>query len=194
MRDGKRATKTRRARDDLGARRHLAGAHDRRARSASCASRSSPRARTARSTPRCARLQKGGAKGVVFDLRGNGGGLVTEAQLVASAFLRTARSSRPRGARCRDRRSARSATRSRPRRPLVVLVDRDSASASEIVAGALQDRKRGDARRHAHVRQGRLPGGARAVQRRRAGHHRRPVLPAQRAATSAARASRRAAA
>ena len=35
-------------------------------------------------------------------------------------------------------------------------------------------------RRHAHVRQGRLPGDRAALQRRRAGHHRRRVLPAQR--------------
>ena len=38
------------------------------------------------------RLQKRGAKAFVLDLRGNGGGLVNEAQLVASAFLPTARS------------------------------------------------------------------------------------------------------
>ena len=36
-----------------------------------------------------------------------------------------------------------------------------------------------DGRRHRDVRQGRLPGGPRALQRRRAGHHRRPVLHAQ---------------
>ena len=34
------------------------------------------------------KLQKRGAKGIVFDLRGNGGGLVSEAQLIASAFLK----------------------------------------------------------------------------------------------------------
>ena len=47
-------------------------------------------------------------------------------------------------------------------------------------------------RRHAHVRQGRLPGDPAAVQRRRARHHGRRVLHARAAATSAAAASSRA--
>ena len=44
-----------------------------------------------------------------------------------------------------------------------------------------------DGRGHADVRQGRLPAGARAVQRRRARHHRRPVLHAERAQPGRAR-------
>ena len=52
------------------------------------------------------KAMKDGAKGVVFDLRDNGGGLVNEAELVASVFLRTARSSRPAVARCRGTLSA----------------------------------------------------------------------------------------
>ena len=67
-----------------------------------------------------------------------------------------------------------------------------TASASEIVTGALQDRERAKVVGTRHVRQGRLPGGHRAVQRRRARHHRRAVLHAERAATSAAAASSRA--
>jgi carboxyl-terminal processing protease len=86
---------------------------------------------------------KGGAKGIVFDLRRNPGGLVTEAQLVASAFLADGKIVTTKG------RSVPSKTLSAvgdpvaPKTPLVVLVDRNSASAAEIVAGALQDRKRG---------------------------------------------------
>ena len=83
-----------------------------------------------------------GAKGIVLDLRGNGGGLVSEAQLVASMFLDGGPIVTTKG-------------RSEPTRtlnakgdpiagkvPTVVLVDAGTASASEIVAGALQDRKR----------------------------------------------------
>ena len=50
--------------------------------------RTIPRASAACSRARyCQRLQKRGAQAFVFDLRGNGGGLVDEAQLIASAFL-----------------------------------------------------------------------------------------------------------
>jgi carboxyl-terminal processing protease len=83
-----------------------------------------------------------GAQGVLLDLRGNGGGLLDEAVLVASIFI-------PKGT------IVSTAGRNRPKQvfnatggaisskiPVVVLVDRGTASASEIVAGALQDRKR----------------------------------------------------
>jgi carboxyl-terminal processing protease len=89
------------------------------------------------------RLLEGGAKGLVLDLRGNGGGLLDEAVLVASIFVEdgTIVSTRARK-RPEDTREA-TGDAIDTKVPLVVLVDRDSASASEIVAGAIRDRKRG---------------------------------------------------
>jgi carboxyl-terminal processing protease len=90
-----------------------------------------------------AALQKRGAKWIVFDLRDNGGGLVNEAQAVASDFL-------PPGKVVVTTQGAHSAkdvlktTGGTPTTlPLVVLVNGNTASASEIVTGALQDYKRG---------------------------------------------------
>src|SRR3954454_2158996 len=83
-----------------------------------------------------------GAQGVVLDLRDNGGGLLNEAVQIASIFVPDGRVVSTKG-------------RARPEHvynatggaiaakvPVVVLVDDHSASASEIVTGALQDRKR----------------------------------------------------
>ncbi len=89
-------------------------------------------------------LMERGAQSLVLDLRGNGGGLLDEARDVAELFL-------PKG-------SLVVATESRvappeflktrrppvvpPEMPLVVLINRFSASASEIVAGALEEHDR----------------------------------------------------
>jgi carboxyl-terminal processing protease len=83
-----------------------------------------------------------GARALVLDLRGNGGGLLDEAVNVASIFIP-------------DGTIVSTDGRSQPRQvylakggaistkiPLVVLVDRGTASASEIVTGALKDRGR----------------------------------------------------
>lgn len=84
-------------------------------------------------------------KGIVLDLRGNPGGLLTQATQVADLFL-------PKGApivSIREREGRREETKHSQRRPvlgdlpLVVLIDEGSASASEIVAGAIQDNDRG---------------------------------------------------
>jgi carboxyl-terminal processing protease len=88
------------------------------------------------------RLKARGAERFVFDLRGNGGGLVTEAQLIASAFLRDGKIVTTRGRDVPERTLKATGDPIVPRRPLSVLVDRDTASASEIVTGALQDRHR----------------------------------------------------
>jgi carboxyl-terminal processing protease len=88
-------------------------------------------------------LEKRGAESFVLDLRGNGGGLVDEAQLVASAFLQDGRIVTTRG------RNVPENSLYATRKPVIgkdadvaVLVDRATASASEIVAGALQDQDR----------------------------------------------------
>ncbi len=85
------------------------------------------------------RLQRRGAKGLVLDLRGNGGGLLEEAVLTASVFL-------PKGetvvsTRSRSQGDAVYKTRggNLPPLPLVVLIDRNTASAAEILAAALVD-------------------------------------------------------
>lgn len=85
---------------------------------------------------------KRGAQGIVFDLRGNGGGLVSEAQLIASAFLPDGPIVSTRGRSVESRTLDATGAPVAKDTPLVVLVDRDTASASEIVAGALQDRDR----------------------------------------------------
>ena len=80
----------------------------------------------------------------MLDLRGNGGGLVDEAQLVASAFLDEGTIVTHARARASERADAEGDRQPAiaPKLPMVVLVDRGTASASEIVAGALQDRDR----------------------------------------------------
>ncbi|WP_294645034.1 S41 family peptidase [Aureimonas phyllosphaerae] len=83
-------------------------------------------------------------KGYVLDLRRNPGGLLDEAVSVSDAFLQSGEivSTRGRNAEETRRYNARSGD-DIDGKPLVVLVNGGSASASEIVAGALQDQKRG---------------------------------------------------
>jgi len=88
------------------------------------------------------RQKQRGAKVFVLDLRGNGGGLVSEAQLVASAFLRSGKIVTTRGRSVPERTLTATGDPVIPTQPLVVLVDKGTASASEIVTGALQDRHR----------------------------------------------------
>ena len=82
-----------------------------------------------------------GARGLVIDLRGNGGGIVDEAMQIVNLFVdRNTTIVETRGKTARSNNTYQ--TRNNPRYkdlPLVVLVDKNSASASEIVSGALQD-------------------------------------------------------
>lgn len=88
------------------------------------------------------RLKRRKAKGIVLDLRGNGGGLVTQAQLVASMFLADGTIVTTRGRAVEEQTLEAVGQPIAGKLPTVVLVDKNTASASEIVAGALQDRKR----------------------------------------------------
>jgi carboxyl-terminal processing protease len=89
-------------------------------------------------------LQARGAKSYVLDVRGNGGGSLEEALKISNLFLKTGQELARVEYRKRepDVYTARPATLV-PDAPLAVLVDGYSASASEIVAGALQDHDRG---------------------------------------------------
>ena len=92
-----------------------------------------------------------GATGIIIDLRNNGGGSLTEAIEMTGLFIETGPV-----VQVRDRRKVRALYDRDPTvayaGPLVVLVNRLSASASEILAGALQDYGRaivvGDSKTH----------------------------------------------
>jgi carboxyl-terminal processing protease len=85
-------------------------------------------------------LQQKGLKKLIFDLRGNGGGILTEATDIADEFLDDEKLIVYTQGNKQDK------TEYHCKRPglfekgkLVLLVDESSASASEVVAGALQD-------------------------------------------------------
>ena len=88
------------------------------------------------------RAKRRKAKGIVLDLRGNGGGLVTEAQLIASMFIAEGPIVTTRGRAVEERTLEAVGQPVAGKLPTVVLVDGGTASASEIVSGALQDTKR----------------------------------------------------
>ncbi len=87
------------------------------------------------------RLQRSGVSGLVLDLRDNPGGLLDQAVQVASLFLDRGVVVTLQGAH-----NPREVLRARPgevtRLPVVVLVDRASASSAEVVAAALRDHRR----------------------------------------------------
>jgi carboxyl-terminal processing protease len=87
-------------------------------------------------------LREGGAEGIVLDLRDNGGGLLSEAIQVASVFIEDGEivTYREKAAEDLVYEAEGDAFEDVP---LVVLVNGGTASASEIVANALQDRDRG---------------------------------------------------
>jgi carboxyl-terminal processing protease len=90
-------------------------------------------------------LNKQNVTGLVFDLRSNGGGLLDQAKETAELFLKEG--SEIVYTKGRDESTERHYKSERPPifpdKPLVVLVDEGTASASEIVSGAIQDWDRG---------------------------------------------------
>ena len=87
--------------------------------------------------------QENKIKGYVLDVRSNPGGLLTQAVKVTDIFLERGEIVSTRGRDKKDIRRYRAKKSDRTNgKPLVVIIDGGSASASEIVAGALQDHKR----------------------------------------------------
>jgi carboxyl-terminal processing protease len=86
---------------------------------------------------------KGGLKGLILDLRNDPGGLLNEAVKVSDEFLESGLIVYTQG-RLKEQNLKFYAHPNKVKRnyPLVVIVNEGSASASEIVAGALQDQKR----------------------------------------------------
>ena len=85
------------------------------------------------------RLQKRGADGFVLDLRANGGGLLDEAVLVSSLFIPNGTIVTTQG-RTRPKHVFQATGETVTKKPVVVLVDHGTASASEIVTAALHER------------------------------------------------------
>jgi carboxyl-terminal processing protease len=83
-----------------------------------------------------------GARGIVLDLRANGGGLVEEARLIASIFIPKGTIVTTRGRTQPTDTLTAAGDAISTSIPIVVLVDSNTASASEIVTAALQDHRR----------------------------------------------------
>lgn len=96
-----------------------------------------------RALDRLDREAGGRVRGIVLDLRNDPGGLLDEAVYLADMFLREGVivTTRGRDGRAQDEARARVAG-TRPEVPMVVLVNEYTASAAEILAGALQDHRR----------------------------------------------------
>jgi carboxyl-terminal processing protease len=88
-------------------------------------------------------LKEQGMTQLVLDLRNNGGGLVSQAYRVANTFLSRGQTIFTQKGRLEGTADTYRAENSSPEQmPLVLMVNRNSASASEILAGALQDHDR----------------------------------------------------
>jgi carboxyl-terminal processing protease len=84
-------------------------------------------------------LKQKGMKALVFDLRSNPGGLLDQAIKVADEFVDTGTIVSTVGYAGKQREDKRANPGSQPKVPMAVLVNHGSASASEIVAGALKN-------------------------------------------------------
>jgi carboxyl-terminal processing protease len=89
------------------------------------------------------RLTRAGARGLVIDLRGNPGGILEQSLSVSNLFLRRGQEiASVRGRSIQDQTYVAEEAPVTTDLPLVILIDGRAASASEIVAGALQDHDR----------------------------------------------------
>jgi carboxyl-terminal processing protease len=90
-----------------------------------------------------ASLRRQGMRTLVLDLRGNPGGLLNVAVEIAERFIDSGVIVSTRGRAPGQSQVYRAGSRAIWKMPLYVLIDHDSASASEILAGALKDHQRG---------------------------------------------------
>jgi carboxyl-terminal processing protease len=92
-----------------------------------------------------AQMETAGMKALIMDLRGNPGGLLSQSALVTEKFVKSGQlivSTEGRNGQLQDKLFATAKTHRTL--PMVILVNGNSASASEIVAGCLQDLKRAE--------------------------------------------------
>jgi carboxyl-terminal processing protease len=89
------------------------------------------------------KLHEQGMRQLIIDLRGNPGGLLKASVEVADRFVYDGLIVATRGRSPREDFDHRGETVGTWRMPLVILIDKDSASASEILAGAIRDHHRG---------------------------------------------------
>lgn len=89
------------------------------------------------------KLEGSGMRSLVLDLRGNPGGLLSAAVDVADLFIERGLVVATRGRSPEEDFNYTAGKSGTWRMPLVVLIDGDSASSSEILAGAIRDHKRG---------------------------------------------------
>jgi carboxyl-terminal processing protease len=88
-------------------------------------------------------LHRQGMRSLIIDLRGNPGGLLTAAVDVADKFVTSGRIVSTRGRNTHEDFDYTAHSAGTWRVPLTVLIDGDTASASEILAGAIRDHRRG---------------------------------------------------
>lgn len=89
------------------------------------------------------KLHREGMQSLIIDVRGNPGGLLSAAVEVADRFISRGRIVTTRGRNARENFDYMAHRTNTWNVPLAVLIDRDSASASEIFAGAIADSSRG---------------------------------------------------
>ena len=87
-------------------------------------------------------LHRGGMRGLILDLRGNPGGLLNASIDLADKFLSHGLIVSTRGRSAQEDVDYQAHDLGTWKTPLIVLIDRDSASASEIFAGAIHDHRR----------------------------------------------------